>query len=154
MSPRITLLAVAACLPLLARAADCEGDLRDLVAIHPPGTAAGRLTFAGIGPASPSAEASAKFLNDRGLPRRFVADFGTELVVSFSGIRGGPTRELMLLYSGSAIAVRHVFDRWKEVLVGAGAECGDDSCLWWDEQGRAIAILQVEQAGAHVSLIR
>jgi hypothetical protein len=154
MNLRIPLLALAASLPLVAHAADRGCDLRDLVAIHPPGAPGGRVTFAGIGPASPSAEASAKFEDDRGFPRRFAADFGTELVVFLAGVRGGPTREMMLRYSGSATAVRGVFDRWKEVLVRAGAECEAERCLWWDGQGRAVAMLQIEQATVHVSLIR
>jgi hypothetical protein len=157
MSPRITFLAVAACLPLLARAADGEGDLRDLVAIHPPGTAAGRITFAGIGAGSSIAEFSAKFDNDRGFPRRFVADFGTELVVLSSITRDGRTGQVALLYSGSPDALRRVFDRWKAILVRAGAECVAGSCFWQkNDHGKMIATLLFDPSSAtpevHVTL--
>lgn len=146
MNPRIPFLAVAASLPLVAFAADCDGDLRDLVAIHPPGAVPGRLTFAGIGAGSPSAEASAKFEDDRGFPRRFIADFGTELVVLFSGVRGGRTGQLSLMYTGNPIAVRGVLDRWKEVLVRAGAGCTEESCFL-EEEGAMVAVLSSRREG-------
>jgi hypothetical protein len=143
MTLRMCLLAVAASLPVLARAADREGDLRDLVAIHPPGYAAGRITFGGVGARSRNAEFSAKFDDDRGFPRRFVADFGTELV-ALSSIRvDGTIGLLALTYTGEPSALRGVVNRWKEVLARAGAYCDADSCHWTDEHGDMIATLNV-----------
>lgn len=144
MNARIPLVAVAACLPLMARAADRGGDLRDLVAIHPPGNTAGRITFAGIGARSPIAEFDAKFEDDQ-LVRRFVADFGTELIVLRSNTRDGRTGGVALMYSGEPVALRRLFDRWKEVLARAGADCEGDSCHWSDEHGDTIATLDVIQ---------
>lgn len=144
MNLRISLLAVAASLSLAACAPDTHGDLRDHVVINPPGVAPGRLTFAGIGVGSPSAEASAKFEDDRWFPRRFVADFGTQFDALFSGVHGGPTQSMALTYTGNPIAVRRVFDRWKEVFVRAGADCNDKVCFW-DENGQVIAFVAIER---------
>jgi hypothetical protein len=145
----VSLAVLSACAP------DTHGDLRELVAIHPPG-AASRMTFAGRGPGSGPGAFEATFGEDW-LPT-FVADFGTTLkALKGSSAAGGDS--FTLLYEGNPVALARLAARWREVFDEAGADCADRSCFW-TEDGEMLATLYIDRrwhglvAEVHVSLLR